>query len=196
MINPSDFSKKQTTITGGNYPFGSTFKLLKEIKGYKPGDIFILVEQEDCLDPSILKLGGVGETYLLDKTGTGLIIHADDNTINPLFEYVSFDVPDVVPPLVYITDSQFTEFRSNVAEALSKIASLVPKVGSDGDAGVQGDVGVQGEKGEQGETGISGVLGDQGIQGEVGAQGEKGDQGIQGEGLVVRGRSSSQEKVW
>ena len=130
MINPSDFSKKQTTITGGNYPFGSTFKLLKEIKGYKPGDIFILVEQEDCLDPSILKLGGVGETYLLDKTGTGLIIHADDNTINPLFEYVSFDVPDVVPPTVYITDSQFKEFRSNIAEALSKIASLVPKTGA------------------------------------------------------------------
>ena len=193
MINPSVFSKKQTTITGGNYPFGSTFKLLKEIKGYKPGDIFILVEQEDCLDPSILKLGGVGETYLLDKTGTGLIIHADDNTINPLFEYVSFEKPDIVPPTVYITDSQFKEFRSNIAEALSKIASLVPKtgdVGSDGDegaqgekgdTGIQGEVGVQGVQGIQGEVGVQGEKGDSGIQGEVGIQGEKGEVGVQGE---------------
>jgi Collagen triple helix repeat (20 copies) len=183
MINLSDFSKKETTITGGNYPFGSTFKLLKEIKGYKTGDIFILVEQEDCLDPSILKLGGVGETYLLDKTGTGLIIHADDNTINPLFEYVSLEKPYVVTPTVYITDSQFKEFRSNIAEALSKIASLVPKTG---DVGSDGDEGAQGEKGDQGIQGEVGAQGVQGIQGEVGAQGEKGDSGIQGE-VGIRG---------
>ena len=179
MIDPLNPSSDYTRISGGVAPFGSTFKLLHEMGGYRKGSMFILVEQEDCFDPTTLKLCGVGETYLLDNTGTGLIIHADDETIDPLFQYVAPETaPIVIAPPVYITDSQFSKFRTNIAEALSKIATLVPKVGP---AGTDGVVGIDGEKGDRGEKGEQGLQGEQGDQGINGAQGERGSDGRDGE---------------
>ena len=188
----SDFPNP-SKITSGEFSYGSVFSLIRELRGskYNIGDKFILVEQEDCLDPNILKLGGVGETYFLDNTGSGLIIHADDNQINSLFEHLSMD-PDTSlevtsGPSLYITDSQFSQFKSNIAEALSRIANLIPSTGStgsigkDGDKGDKGDTGPQGIQGEKGEyKGDTGPQGIQGDKGDTGLQGEKGETGLQG----------------
>ena len=179
----SDFPKP-SKITSGEFSYGSVFSLIRELRGskYNIGDKFILVEQEDCLDPNILKLGGVGETYFLDNTGSGLIIHADDNQINSLFEHLSMD-PDTSlevtsGPSLYITDSQFSQFKSNIAEALSRIANLIPSTGSTGSIGKDGD---KGDKGDKGDTGSQGIQGDKGDTGSQGIQGDKGDTGLQGE---------------
>ena len=175
----SDFPKP-SKITSGKFSYGSVFSLIRELRGskYNIGDKFILVEQEDCVDPNILKLGGVGETYFLDNTGSGLIIHADDNQINSLFEHLSMD-PDTSlevtsGPSLYITDSQFSQFKSNIAEALSRIANLIPSTGSTGSIGKDGD---KGDKGDKGDTGSQGIQGD---KGDTGLQGDKGDTGLQG----------------
>ena len=87
--------------------------------------------------------------------------------------------PPPTPP-VYITESQFTEFRKGLATVLSEIAALVPPHGEKGERGERGERGEKGERGETGWNGWPGDKGEQGVQGEKGDKGDKGDTGEQG----------------
>ena len=190
----SDFPKP-SKISSGEFSYGSVFSLICEIRGskYNIGDKFILVEQEDCTDPNILKLGGVGERYFIDSTGTGLIIHANDTTIDSIFCHIPETIIVENKPDPIITESVLSEFKENIVEALSRIASLIPSTGStgsvgqDGDKGDKGDTGLQGIQGDKGETGLQGIQGEKGDKGDngetgyQGIQGEKGDTGLQGD---------------
>ena len=176
-------------ISGGSFLCGSLFRLIREIKGskYKLGDQFILVEEGDCVDPNILKLGGVGETYFLDPTGLGLIIHADDTTIDCIFENIP--VPDITEMILETTDSSIVPgSKGEKGEKGDRGESSSMRgdrgfPGSKGDKGEQGEVGSQGERGEQGESieGQRGRRGEKGEEGERGIQGERGERGEQGE---------------
>ena len=175
----SDFPKP-SKISSGEFSYGSVFSLICEIRGskYNIGDKFILVEQEDCIDPNILKLGGVGERYFIDSTGTGLIIHANDTTIDSIFCHMPETIIVENKPDPIITESVLSEFKENIVEALSRIASLIPSTGSTGSVGRDGD---KGDKGDKGDTGLQGIQGDKGDTGLQGDKGETGLQGIQGD---------------
>ena len=168
-----------------------------KVKGtdYRIGDRFTYISQTEAVghNPYILKIGdGIGEHCFLDPNGRAVVLSADVGVVDTLFEHVAPApktvtisegeewTPPPAPP-VYITESQFTEFRKGLATVLSEIAAIVPK---QGEQGIRGERGERGEKGERGETGWNGWPGDkgeQGVQGEKGEKGDKGDKGDTGE---------------
>lgn len=203
MTDFSDSSKpteprRTAAISSGQFESGSVFRLVREIRGsaYSVGDQFMLIESEDCHNPNVLKLGGVGENYFIDPRGAALRIEAGDEQIDGIFELVQ-DTPklvveegqEVVPPTKHITEGEFRKFREGLAGVLHEISQVRSSGergdrGSRGFTGVQGDKGDKGDQGEKGDTGEKGERGDtglQGPQGEKGDTGETGSAGIQGE---------------
>ena len=87
--------RRTAAISSGQFVSGSVFRLVREIRGsaYSVGDQFMLVERDDCYDPNILKLGGIGETCFIDPKGRGLIIEAGDTQIDSIFESVETPQP-------------------------------------------------------------------------------------------------------
>jgi hypothetical protein len=194
---PKDSPEPQPLpFSEGRYGFGAQFLLTHKVKGtdYRIGDRFTYISQTEAVghNPYILKIGdGIGEHCFLDPNGRAVVLSADVGVVDTLFEHVA-PVPKTVTisegeewtpppaPPVYITESQFTEFRKGLATVLSEIAAIVPK---QGEQGIRGERGERGEKGERGETGWNGWPGDkgeQGVQGEKGDKGDKGDTGEQG----------------
>ena len=82
--------RRTAAISTGQFVSGSLFRLVREIRGsaYSVGDQFMLLDEADCHDPNILKLGGVGETFFTDPRGLPLKIEAGDKQIDSIFEYV------------------------------------------------------------------------------------------------------------
>ena len=188
--------RRTAAISSGKYSSGSVFRLVREIRGsaYSVGDEFILMEQQDCFDPSVLRLGGVGENYFADPSGRPLKIEAGDKQIDSIFEEVvpPSKTADILleevrvtpPPNRYLTEKDFTHFRKGLAEVLREISAVDPERGTRGTRGfqgVQGDKGDRGDKGNTGETGVQGLQGETGLRGETGSQGEKGEQGEKGD---------------
>ena len=197
MTDFSDSSKpteprRTAAISSGQFESGSVFRLVREIRGsaYSVGDQFMLIESEDCHNPNVLKLGGVGENYFIDPRGTALRIEAGDEQINGIFELVQTtpklvveEGQEVVPPTKHITEGEFRKFREGLAGVLNEI-SQVSSSGERGDRGPRGFTGVQGDKGDKGDkgdTGLQGVAGEKGEPGETGLQGPQGDKGDTGE---------------
>jgi hypothetical protein len=194
MTDFSDSSKpteprRTAAISSGQFESGSVFRLVREIRGsaYSVGDQFMLIESEDCHNPNVLKLGGVGENYFIDPRGTALRIEAGDEQINGIFELVQTtpklvveEGQEVVPPTKHITEGEFRKFREGLAGVLHEI-SQVGSSGERGDRGPRGFTGVQGDKGDKGDTGLQGVAGEKGEPGEAGLQGPQGDKGDTGE---------------
>ena len=195
---PKDSQEPQKPLpfSEGRYGFGSQFTLTHRVKGtnYSIGDRFTYISQTEAVahDPYILKIGdGIGEHCFLDPNGRAVVLSSDVGVVNTLFEYVE-PSPDVMvltegeeftpppPAPVYITESQFKEFRKGLATVLSEIAAIVPKIGQQGSRGERGERGEKGEQGESGWTGWPGDKGEQGVQGEKGEKGDKGDTGEQG----------------
>ena len=192
---PKDSPKPQPLpFSEGRYGFGAQFLLTHKVKGtdYRIGDRFTYISQTEAVghNPYILKIGdGIGEHCFLDPNGRAVVLSADVGVVDTLFEHVAPApktvtisegeewTPPPTPP-VYITESQFTEFRKGLATVLSEIAAIVPK---QGEQGIRGERGERGEKGERGETGWNGWPGDKGEQGVQGEKGEKGDKGERGE---------------
>lgn len=196
---PKDSQEPQKPLpfSEGRYGFGSQFTLTHRVKGtnYNIGDRFTYISQTEAVahDPYILKIGdGIGEHCFIDPNGRAVVLSADLGVVNTLFEWVEplpktvviTEGEEFVPPPptpVYITESQFKEFRKGLATVLSEIAAIVPKVGQQGLRGERGERGEQGERGESGHTGWPGDKGEQGVQGEKGEKGDKGDAGEKGE---------------
>jgi len=196
---PKDSQEPQKPLpfSEGRYGFGSQFTLTHRVKGtnYSIGDRFTYISQTEAVahDPYILKIGdGIGEHCFIDPNGRAVVLSADLGVVNTLFEWVEplpktvviTEGEEFVPPPptpVYITESQFKEFRKGLATVLSEIAAIVPKVGQQGLRGERGERGEQGERGESGYTGWPGDKGEQGVQGEKGEKGDKGDAGEKGE---------------
>ena len=94
MIDPSPSKptepRRTAAISSGEFVSGSVFQLVREIRGsaYSVGDQFMLIEGEDCHDPNVLILGGVGENYFIDPRGKPLKIEAGDAQIDSIFELV------------------------------------------------------------------------------------------------------------
>jgi len=194
MTDFSDSSKpteprRTAAISSGQFESGSVFRLVREIRGsaYSVGDQFMLIESEDCHNPNVLKLGGVGENYFIDPRGTALRIEAGDEQINGIFELVQTtpklvveEGQEVVPPTKHITEGEFRKFREGLAGVLNEI-SQVGSSGERGDRGPRGFTGVQGDKGDKGDTGLQGAAGEKGEPGEAGLQGPQGDKGDKGD---------------
>jgi len=199
-FNDSDFPKP-SKISSGEFSYGSVFSLICEIRGskYNIGDKFILVEQEDCTDPNILKLGGVGERYFIDFTGTGLIIHANDTTIDSIFCHIPETIIVEHKPDPIITESVLSEFKEDIEKSFLEIKNLIEIKGNTGDRGEQGlpgqnvyveegtgsiiskgERGERGEKGNDGARGVPGIQGKDGIKGDRGLKGDMGERGIFG----------------
>jgi len=194
MTDFSDSSKpteprRTAAVSSGQFESGSVFRLVREIRGsaYSVGDQFMLIESEDCHDPDILRLGGVGENCFIDPRGKPLRIEAGDEQIDSIFELVQ-DSPklvmeegqEIVPPTKNITEGEFRKFREGLAGVLHEI-SQVRSGGERGERGPRGFTGVQGDKGDAGPQGPQGENGERGDAGEAGPQGPQGEQGIQGE---------------
>jgi len=192
--------RRTAAVSSGQFESGSVFRLVREIRGsaYSVGDQFMLIESDDCHNPNILKLGGIGETCFIDPRGRPLKIEAGDTQIDSIFELVQDPKPKpileeikiVPPPSRYLSESEFTAFRKGLADVLKELAVIRPQSGERGDrgprgyTGVQGDrgdVGLQGPQGERGETGERGEKGDTGEIGPRGPQGERGETGERGE---------------
>jgi hypothetical protein len=195
---PKDSPEPQPLpFSEGRYGFGAQFLLTHKVKGtdYRIGDRFTYISQTEAVghNPYILKIGdGIGEHCFLDPQGRAVVLSADVGVVDTLFEHVP-PVPKTVtisegeewtpppPPPVYITESQFTEFRKGLATVLSEIAAIVPPHGEKGERGERGERGEKGERGERGESGWTGWPGDKGEQGVQGEKGDKGDTGERGE---------------
>jgi hypothetical protein len=152
------------------------------------GDEFILAEQQDCFNPSVLRLGGVGENYFADPSGRPLKIEAGDKQIDSIFQFVEptavpllEEIKVVSPPVRNVSEAEFSTFRSGLADLLTEISAVKTTQGERGDRGTRGYTGVQGDKGDRGEKGDQGEQGQAGITGERGQQGEQGVAGVQGE---------------
>ena len=187
--------RRTAAISSGKYSSGSVFRLVREIRGsaYSVGDEFILSEEQDCFNPSILRLGGVGENYFADPSGRPLKIEAGDKQIDSIFQLVEptavpllEEIKVVSPPVRNVSEVEFSAFRSGLADLLTEISAVAPTQGERGERGTRGYTGVQGakgdkgDKGDQGQAGITGERGQQGEQGVVGVQGDKGDKGDTG----------------
>ena len=194
MTDFSDSSKpteprRTAAVSSGQFESGSVFRLVREIRGsaYSVGDQFMLIESEDCHDPDILRLGGVGENCFIDPRGKPLRIEAGDEQIDSIFELVQ-DSPklvmeegqEIVPPIKNITEVEFRKFREGLAGVLHEI-SQVRSGGERGERGPRGFTGVQGDKGDAGPQGSQGEKGDRGDAGEAGSQGPQGEKGDTGE---------------
>ena len=147
----------------------------------------MLIGEEDCHSPNILKLGGMGQLFFIDPNGKPLKIEADDNQFSKIFEaVVEVADPEVVltegeeelPPPRMVSESQFKEFRTGLADLLTEIAR---RAGERGERGPRGYTGVQGDKGDRGEAGPQGEPGPEGPQGVQGERGETGERGERGE---------------
>ena len=182
--------RRTAAISSGKYSSGSVFRLVREIRGsaYSVGDEFILAEQQDCFNPSVLRLGGVGENYFADPSGRPLKIEAGDKQIDSIFQFVEptavpllEEIKVVSPPVRNVSEAEFSAFRSGLADLLTEISAVKTTQGERGDRGTRGYTGVQGDKGDRGENGDQGEQGQAGITGERGQQGEQGVTGVQGE---------------
>ena len=182
--------RRTAAISSGKYSSGSVFRLVREIRGsaYSVGDEFILAEQQDCFNPSVLRLGGVGENYFADPSGRPLKIEAGDKQIDSIFQFVEptavpllEEIKVVSPPVRNVSEAEFSTFRSGLADLLTEISAVKTTQGERGDRGTRGYTGVQGDKGDRGEKGDQGEQGQAGITGERGQQGEQGVAGVQGE---------------
>lgn len=186
--------KRTADLSSGRYSSGSLFRLVREIRGsrYKVGDEFMLIDEEDCHSPNILKLGGIGETHFIDPQGKPLRIEAGDKQINSIFEEapspfepVLEEVEEVAPPPSYVTEEKMGEFRKGLSTVLTEIAQtqpqLPPEKGERGERGPRGFQGVQGDRGERGERGATGERGSDGERGATGERGERGETGERGE---------------
>ena len=182
--------RRTAAISSGKYSSGSVFRLVREIRGsaYSVGDEFILAEQQDCFNPSVLRLGGVGENYFADPSGRPLKIEAGDKQIDSIFQFVEptavpllEEIKVVSPPVRNVSEAEFSAFRSGLADLLTEISAVKTTQGERGDRGTRGYTGVQGDKGDRGEKGDQGEQGPAGITGERGQQGEQGVAGVQGE---------------
>ena len=195
---PKDSPEPQPLpFSEGRYGFGAQFLLTHKVKGtdYRIGDRFTYISQTEAVghNPYILKIGdGIGEHCFLDPQGRAVVLSADVGVVDTLFEHVP-PAPKTVtisegeewtpppPPPVYITESQFTEFRKGLATVLSEIAAIVPPHGEKGERGERGEKGERGERGESGWTGWPGDKGEQGVQGEKGDKGDTGERGEKGD---------------
>ena len=219
MTDFSDSSKpteprRTAAVSSGQFESGSVFRLVREIRGsaYSVGDQFMLIESEDCHDPDILRLGGVGENCFIDPRGKPLRIEAGDEQIDSIFELVQ-DSPklimeegqEIVPPTKNITEGEFRKFREGLAGVLHEISQVRsggergergPRgfTGVQGDKGDAGSQGPQGEKGERGDAGEAGPQGPQGEKGDTGERGEVGERGPQGEQGIQGERGERGEK--
>lgn len=190
-------ARRTASLSEGKFSSGSLFRLIRQIRGssYRKGDQFMLIDEADCHDPHILKLGGVGETYFIDPQGRPLRIEAGDAQIDSIFEEVPNpvtpvleEVEEVPPPPTYVTEKEMGQFRKGLSEVLTEIAAVQPQQpaergerGPRGWQGVQGDRGPQGPQGEHGERGEAGQQGERGETGPQGERGERGEAGPQGE---------------
>ena len=189
-LNPKPTEPRRTAaISTGQFVSGSVFRLVREIRGsaYSVGDQFMLIEGEDCHDPNVLILGGVGENYFIDPCGKPLKIEAGDAQIDSIFELVEQapqktlqEGEEVAPPARLVTEAQFKAFREGLAGVLSEIAAG-KRDGERGERGPRGFTGVQGDRGDVGPQGPQGERGEQGEQGEKGEKGDAGEHGPQGE---------------
>lgn len=172
----------------GDYPSGTVFQLVRGIRGsvYSIGDRFMLIGEEDCHSPNILKLGGMGQLFFIDPNGKPLKIEADDNQFSAIFEaVVEESTPDMVltegeeelPPPRVVSESEFKQFRSGLADLLTEIAR---RAGERGERGPRGFQGIQGDKGDRGDRGEPGAQGERGPEGPQGLQGERGETGERG----------------
>jgi hypothetical protein len=207
---PKPKAKRNTApISRGEFSHGSIFRLVREIRGssYAVGDEFMLISEEDCHSPNILKLGGVGETYFTDPRGKPLRIEAGDRQIDSIFEFVkkpedlveeATAVPPPPPePEKLVSESHFKSLAETVLETLEEIKSRPALPGPKGDKGDPGGpVGPQGPKGDKGEPGLAGKPGIPGAQGKMGERGPKGLRGERGpRGLAgKRGQRGPQGK--
>ena len=182
--------RRTAAISSGKYSSGSVFRLVREIRGsaYSVGDEFILSEEQDCFNPSVLRLGGVGENYFADPSGRPLKIEAGDKQIDSIFKLVEptavsllEEIKVVSPPVRNVSEVEFSAFRSGLADLLTEISAVAPVQGERGERGTRGYTGVQGDKGDKGDKGDQGEQGQAGITGERGQQGEQGVAGVQGE---------------
>jgi len=114
----------------------------------------MLIGEEDCHSPNILKLGGMGQLFFIDPNGKPLKIEADDNQFSAIFEaVVEESTPDMVltegeeelPPPRVVSESEFKQFRSGLADLLTEIAR---RAGERGERGPRGFQGIQGDKGD------------------------------------------------
>ena len=172
----------------GDYPSGTVFRLVRGIRGsvYSIGDRFMLIGEEDCHSPNILKLGGMGQLFFIDPNGKPLKIEADDNQFSAIFEaVVEESTPDMVltegeeelPPPRVVSEREFKQFRSGLADLLTEIAR---RAGERGERGPRGFQGIQGDKGDRGDRGEPGAQGERGPEGPQGLQGERGETGERG----------------
>ena len=123
--------RRTAAVSSGQFESGSVFRLVREIRGsaYSVGDQFMLIEAEDCHNPHVLKLGGVGENHFIDPRGVPLRIEAGDEQIDCIFELVQ-DSPklvveegqEIVPPTKHITEGEFRKFREGLAGVLHEIS--------------------------------------------------------------------------
>jgi len=202
IINSKPIETRRTAaISNGQFVSGCVFRLVREIRGsaYSIGDQFMLIEEQDCHNPDILILGGVGENYFIDPAGNPLKIEAGNTQIDSIFELVEpvlqetlEEVDEVSAPTRVVTETEFNAFRKELVDVLQEISDTriireQGERGTRGFTGVQGDrgdvgpVGPKGERGEQGEKGEYGEKGEKGDTGEQGLQGERGEKGLQGE---------------
>ena len=146
----------------------------------------MLIGEEDCHSPNILKLGGMGQLFFIDPNGKPLKIEADDNQFSAIFEaVVEESTPDLVltegeeelPPPRVVSESEFKQFRSGLADLLTEIAR---RAGERGERGPRGFQGIQGDKGDRGDRGEPGAQGERGPEGPQGLQGERGETGERG----------------
>ncbi len=147
----------------------------------------MLIGEEDCHSPNILKLGGMGQLFFIDPNGKPLKIEADGNQFSAIFEaVVEESTPDLVltegeeelPPPRVVSESEFKQFRSGLADLLTEIAR---RAGERGERGPRGFQGIQGDKGDRGDRGEAGPQGEPGPEGPQGVQGERGETGERGE---------------
>ena len=181
-------TRETASISGGQFSAGTLFRLVREIRGssYKKGEEFMLVEQDDCHSPNILKLGGVGETHFIDPHGKPLRIEAGDRQIDSIFELVSEPAALLEQAILVakepekpVTETQFKELQESILQRVDEIRAI-PK-GQRGEKGERGDPGgPPGPQGEQGLPGKQGITGKQGKMGPRGPRGLKGERGPQG----------------
>jgi hypothetical protein len=186
--------RRTAAISTGQFVSGSLFRLVREIRGsaYSVGDQFMLLDEADCHDPNILKLGGVGEAFFTDPRGLPLKIEAGDKQIDSIFEYVETpfemvleEAEETAPPEESVLQKQVERLNEQVQALPSPVVKGERgergERGTRGFQGVQGDRGPKGDAGPMGATGPAGAIGATGPQGERGSTGEKGDKGDRGE---------------
>lgn len=175
--------RRTAAISTGQFVSGSLFRLVREIRGsaYSVGDMFMLLDEADCHDPNILKLGGTGETFFTDPAGRPLKIEAGDNQIDSIFEFVQ-DPQQIVeesckepPSNNPVTESELKKLTEQLQQSIQEIRERPPVPGPKGDRGEPGGV-----KGPKGDRGIPGLRGKQGKMGERGPRGLKGERGPRG----------------